>query len=315
MAGIELYASRKPSHRRTWTAAAIPLSVIFIIIGQLMAVLLAKVLRIDVKPGATGWFENTYILLTFGFIILVIFLWVWLFERRGMKEIGFNGKVVPRYLGGLLIGFGFLAAVVCSIWALGGYQIESAGIWTAPSLAAFLPLLALFAGFMIQGATEETAMRGWLMQVVASRHGVVWAIIVNMIVFSLLHAGNIKPSPELAAGLANIVLVAILLSLYAIQEGSLWGVCAWHTAWNWLLGVGFGLKVSGETIDVKPIVIDLMDKPGAQWWLTGGNFGPEGSVVTTVILSLGVIFLLWKGAYKASHGYSAPLLEVKAKLK
>ncbi|CAM3369269.1 CPBP family intramembrane glutamic endopeptidase [Asticcacaulis taihuensis] len=305
MAGIELYAPRTERHRRTWTAFAIPLSVIFIILGMMPGAFIGLINHIPLIPG-TSWIGDVYQLLIFGPIIGIFLLWAWLFERRGPQTLGFNSDFVKRYLRGLAIGLGFLATVVGSIWLLGGYQFESLGFWRAPSLMTFVPLVALFLGFMVQGATEETAMRGYLLQVIASRHGIYWGIAVNMIVFSLLHAGNIKPSPELAVGLLNIVLVAIFLSFYAIREGSLWGVCAWHTAWNWLLGVGFGLEVSGEKLAAAPIVVDLMGKPGAAWWLTGASFGPEGSLVTSVVLGAAIAWQVSKGALKQGEGYPAP---------
>lgn len=305
MAGIELYAPRLAKHRRTWTWAAIVLVLVFFIVGQFGTILLSLPFGgIPFLMAEGSWQAMAVQLFGFAFCALLVFLWVWLFERRGLDTIGFNAQGALRYTRGFLIGLGFLAAVVGLITLFGGYRVESAGFWQAPSLAIFIPVVVLLAGFVVQGGTEEVFMRGWLMQLLASRHGVWWAIGVNMIYFSLLHGMNIKPSPELALGLINIVLVAILLSLYALKEGSLWGVCAWHSAWNWLLGVGFGLEVSGIKPATQAIVIDMTGSNGAPWWLTGGSFGPEGSVVTTVVLAAGVIWLFLQGAQKPK-GYSA----------
>lgn len=150
-------------------------------------------------------------------------------------------------------------------------------------------------------------MRGWLMQLVASRHGLVIAIVINSVLFAILHGGNIAPSKELALALANLILFGVMISLYAIKEGSLWGVCAWHTAWNWLLGVGFGLEVSGGRMAVQSLVIDLAPKDGAPWWLTGGAFGPEASVVTTIVLLAGCAYFGATGALGAARARSAAL--------
>ena len=56
MAGIELFAPRKSRHRRTWTIAAIVLGAVFIIGGQLAA-LLQAIAAGFVTPGggADGW--------------------------------------------------------------------------------------------------------------------------------------------------------------------------------------------------------------------------------------------------------------------
>ena len=121
---------------------------------------------------------------------------------------------------------------------------------------------------------------------------------------ALAHGGNIEPSKELYVGLANIVLFGLFISLYAVREGSLWGVCGWHAAWNWLLGLGFGLEVSGMKIDSLPLITDLTAAQGAAWWLTGAAFGPEASLVTTAVLLLGTIVLVVRGRTK-NHGVEA----------
>jgi len=303
MTKIELFAPRASSHRRTWTAAAIPLILLFFIAGQLATIFgVLKPMGFRSADLETQWAPLTIQLLGFGFTALLLLAWVWLFERRSPAALGLNGKALVRYGRGLLVGAGFLAGTVGLIWIAGGYRVEGLGVWTAPSPILFLPILALFAGFMIQGGTEELLMRGWLMQLVASRHGLVLAIVINSLLFALMHAGNIKPSVELALALVNLLLFAVMISLYAIKEGSLWGVCAWHSAWNTLLGVGFGLEVSGGRVAVQSLVVDLAPVAGAPWWLTGGAFGPEASVAATGVLLAGVVYFLATGALKPRAG-------------
>lgn len=325
MAGIELYAPRTERHRRTWTWAAIVLGFVIITLGQTLTLFpvffVAKLAHIPIdmanlgpsmEAAMTKWPVVAAMLFGFAFTALMIFLWVWLFERRGLQAIGFNQDGFRRFGRGFLIGLGFLAAVVGLIWTVGGYRIEAAGVWAAPSLESVLPILILLVGFSIQGSTEEIVMRGWIMQLIASRHGIIWAIVLNAVIFSLLHGMNIKPSPELALGLLNIVLVGVFFSLYAIREQSIWGVCGWHAAWNWLLGLGFGLEVSGNAIETPPLVVDLIGVDRAPWWITGGKFGPEASIAASIVLALGIVWLIWKGALKQGAGYPAPEKPVEA---
>ena len=134
-----------------------------------------------------------------------------------------------------------------------------------------------------------------LMQVIASRHGLAWGVALSSVLFGLLHAANIDPSPELLTGVLNVVLFGVFIGVYAAREGSLWGVCGWHAAWNWLLGLGFGLEVSGQVIETTPLVVDLATQTTTPWWVTGAAFGPEGSVITTGVLVIGTTILLLKG--------------------
>ena len=304
MAGIELFARRKLRHRRTWTLAAIVLGAVFVVGGQLGAFLPAIATGF-VTPGggSDGWPQLAYELVaSFGLGSVLVLLWAWLFERRGPATLGLNAKGPMRFLRGYLIGLAFLGGVVGFIWAAGGYVVEGPGAFGTG--AALLPIGVLMLGFIIQGSSEELLFRGWLMQLIASRHGLWIAVVGNSALFALAHAGNIEPSNELYVGLANIVLFGLFISLYAVREGSLWGVCGWHAAWNWLLGLGFGLEVSGMKIDSLPLVTDLTGAPGAAWWLTGASFGPEASLVTTAVLLVGTVVLALRGRTRG-HGVEA----------
>lgn len=307
MAGIELYAQRKLRHRRTWTLAAIVLAAVFMIGGPLVTYFPAVATGF-VTPGggSDGWPQMAYELgAAFGVTAILTLLWARLFERRGPSALGFNADGPKRFVRGYLTGLGFLLAVLGTIWLAGGYVVEGPGAFQSAAVgAALLPIGVLMLGFIIQGSTEEILFRGWLMQLIASRHGLWLGVIVNSALFALAHAGNIEPSKELYVGLANIVLFGLFISLYAAREGSLWGVCGWHAAWNWLLGLGFGLEVSGQVIDTVPLIADLADKPGAAWWLTGAAFGPEASLVTTAVLLAGTVVLIVRGRTR-DHGVEA----------
>lgn len=305
MAGVELYAERKLRHRRTWTAAAVVLSVAFIVLGQVLAILPAMGMGWFSAEGES-WDQLAYTLaFAFGLGAALTLIWARLFERRGPSALGFNGQGLKRFVRGYLIGMGFLLAAVGVIWAAGGYAVEGPGAFgTAAVGAALVPILVLLLGFIVQGSTEEIVFRGWLMQLIASRHGLWPAVIANSVLFALMHAGNIQPSKELFVGLLNIILFGLFISLYAAREGSLWGVCGWHAAWNWLLGLGFGLEVSGQVVDATPLIADLTTTEGSAWWLTGASFGPEASVAVTAILLAGTVFLAVRRRTK-DHGVEA----------
>jgi membrane protease YdiL (CAAX protease family) len=58
--------------------------------------------------------------------------------------------------------------------------------------------------------------------------------------FSAFHA-----APNVIA-IVNLFIGALFLAAYYTREGSLWGVCGWHSAWNWSMMHGLGLTVSGH---------------------------------------------------------------------
>lgn len=315
MAGIELYAPRKLSHRRTWSLAAVVLALVFIIGGQIIATLVGLPLGFNLIESTNGWRELAYTLVAaFGLTALMVFAWVWLFERRGLATIGFNSHGLMRFWRGYGFGLLTLLVTVGAIWALGGYSIEAGGAFQSANVgAALIPIVILFLGFIIQGSTEEIVCRGWLMQLLASRHGLWVAVILNSVLFGLLHGLNIAPSKELYLGLVNIVLFGLFISLYAAREGSLWGVCGWHAAWNWLLGLGFGLEVSGQVINTQPLITDLATNTDVAWWITGAAFGPEASVITTLVLGAQIAWLVLRGKTR-DYGVEVPVEIVEAEV-
>jgi len=80
-------------------------------------------------------------------------------------------------------------------------------------------------------------------------------------------------------------------SVYAIADGNILGVCGLHFAWNFALGNIYGLPVSGFADNGEKIF--KTQQIGSNI-LTGGNFGPDGGLVTTLILLIAIALLILK---------------------
>jgi hypothetical protein len=88
----------------------------------------------------------------------------------------------------------------------------------------------------------------------------------------------------------NLGLYGLFAALYALREESLWGICAFHSIWNWAQGNLFGLEVSGQSVS-GGMIFNLMES--GPDWLTGGAFGPEGGLATTIVLLLSMAIIWW----------------------
>ncbi|MBP3310517.1 MAG: hypothetical protein J6L05_06895, partial [Ruminococcus sp.] len=69
------------------------------------------------------------------------------------------------------------------------------------------------------------------------------------------------------------------------------GVCAIHSVWNFTQGNIYGISVSGSG-DAES-VFRVASKSSADI-LTGGEFGIEGSIFTTLVLAVGIVIVLVK---------------------
>ncbi len=315
MAGFELYAPRAANHRRTWTWATIVLGFVFILLGQIAAAIpigFQRAMAIRANPAVAHTPVHIdaapFMLWSNVILIALVLLWMMTFERRKPSAIGL-GTGVLKFARGYIVGGVLFGLVAGGVYLAGGFQVNGPGFWQAPTAAGLVPLLFFVGTFMVQGSGEEVVMRGWLMQIISSRHGLMWGVVINSVLFGFLHFFNEKPAPDLYMGVFNIMLYAGFVSLYAAKEKSLWGVCGIHAAWNYVQGPGVGLDVSGIKLGVAPLFVALGDKPGAPEWLTGGNFGPEASVATTIVMGLGVVWMVMRGLPKQTDSFPVQTTE------
>jgi len=76
------------------------------------------------------------------------------------------------------------------------------------------------------------------------------------------------------------------MSLLYLKYRSLYAPIAFHWAWNYFQGNILGFDVSGNS------VLGLLDiEVGAPNWLSGGNFGLEGSVITCILLFVSILYI------------------------
>ena len=182
-------------------------------------------------------------------------------------------KAVSDYLTGLFIGLlmfsvAVLIAFLCGTLTYNGFVLGD-GIYL---------LLAFLAGFIIQGMSEEVFLRGYFMISVANRSPILLAVLTNSVLFALLHIYNNGID---VLSLINLVLFGIFASIYTLKMNSIWGICAVHTAWNFVQGNVFGIRVSGSHI--KHLYFLFRQKAGTiinggAFW-TGRRFGRNNSAM------------------------------------
>jgi membrane protease YdiL (CAAX protease family) len=275
------------------------LSIAFVFGGQLLGYLLFEVLYSAVMgkpllpeddlnyyadtPLLQGALFAASLILSFGLIFVLVALWMRFVEKRPFWTVGLPWQnALWRYARGLLFGLGMFALTVgiCAAW---GYMEFENGPLARQGLAALGGVLVVFLGWVVQGAGEEVVTRGWLMQSVGARYKPWLGVLLSSIVFVILHGLN----PNLSVlALVNLFLFATFAALYTLREGALWGICAWHSVWNWAQGNFFGLEVSGTNapggmlLNLREVGPDLV---------TGGPFGPEGGLAATFVLALCIV--------------------------
>jgi uncharacterized protein len=235
--------------------------------------------------------------LRFVFVLLVTWVCTRL-RRESLSSVGFhiNGRWLGQMFCGTLLGMGMMLAIVGMIWAVGGVRLNLDPSRSVATLGYGLYLFLCVALF------EETLFRGFLFQRMVDGIGFGGAQLALALLFAVGHWGNpgMQGATEVFATL-DLGLGAIMLGLAWRRTSSLALPIGLHLGWNWMQGHVLGFGVSGFDYAgwFQPAFAGLPQ------WLTGGEFGPESSVIAVFVDAV-AIFLLWRwkgvaGASPASN--------------
>lgn len=219
-----------------------------------------------------------------GTILLgILFIWIyWVkIQKNSFVSIGFQNKkrLLKESLGGIITGTILISVTFFSLLIFS--QIEIVKINFQLELILF-PLLS----FIVTGFFEETIFRGYLVGSIMKLANKYLALILVAMPFSIAHFVNGINTFSLIPTL-NIFLAGILLGVVYIHTNRLWFPIAIHFIWNFLLGPVCGSPVSGVPQEHSIIEIDMVGSS----YLTGGDFGFEGSVIMTVLIIILILIL------------------------
>lgn len=249
---------------------------------------LSEIVEISMQVASS----NTYIAFSLFcdiLMIAVVFVFCRFIQKRKLRTLGFCKKgFLKEYLFGALMGFVFFSVAVLGSVLTGGIKIE--GISSDFSLSLFI--LFLF-GFLIQGMAEEILCRGYFLVSFARRYPLYLAVLANSLGFAALHLLNGGIS---ILAFINLFLFGVFASFYFINRGNIWGIGAFHSIWNLVQGNFYGIRVSG--INIENSLLTSVSYEGKQV-LNGGAFGLEGSIMVTIVLCLGIVFLYVRNKKKS----------------
>lgn len=215
-------------------------------------------------------------------MILIVFLFCKLIQKRGLATLGFTRKGVGKeYLIGLGVGFLAFSAAVLICVVTGALRFE--GFSENFKVGMFLLFLV---GFMIQGMAEEVLCRGYLMVSIGRRYPMWAAVILNALIFACLHLPNSGIS---VLAFINLTLFGVFASIYFIKRGNIWGIGAFHTIWNLVQGNFYGISVSGMSINCSVFKSTMVE---GKSMINGGAFGLEGGLGVTIVFLAGILLLL-----------------------
>jgi len=269
-----------PDHlvRPIWRA------LLFVVLGLVLITLLT---------GALGGFAGhlgssraaVFYVLVNGLLLLETWFLLSVLDRRSFRTVGlwFYGEWWRELLLGICFGAGLVGVVV-------GFQVLFGGVafhGAAPKAAEALRGVPGAAGFLLLAAAfEEIAFRGYGFQRLVDSLGALGGVAAFSAVFGVGHMTNPGATP---LSTANTILAGVLLAVAYLKTRALWMPIGLHWAWNFVMGSVLSLPVSGIRIGAPVFAVEVSEPE----WLSGGSYGPEGSVVLTAVCTAAIVWL-WR---------------------
>jgi membrane protease YdiL (CAAX protease family) len=189
-------------------------------------------------------------------------------ERRVPTELSVQRAPV-ELAAGMVLGLVLFSSVMLILWIAGVYHPAGWGSYRPLAGGVFFAVLA--------GILEELLFRGLLFRLSSRILGTWGALMLTSALFGAAHAAN--HGATVSSSLAIALEAGVLLGAAYAATGHLWVPIGLHVGWNFTEGSLFGMTLSGNAMATGLIRGSLNGPP----ILTGGEFGPEGSIVAVVV--------------------------------
>ena len=199
------------------------------------------------------------------------------YENRSIAELS-----TKHLVKNIIIGIALGALLQClTIYVI--YINHSFSVIATNSFLYILPGLGISLSAAI---LEEILFRGIIFRITEEKLGSYIALAISASIFGAAHLAN--PNSTLLAALGIAVQAGLLLGAAYIYTRNLWFPIALHFAWDFTQSGIFGATMSGGTIG-KSLLTTRIDGPTL---ISGGAFGPEGSIQATLFCLAAAIVLM-----------------------
>jgi membrane protease YdiL (CAAX protease family) len=127
-------------------------------------------------------------------------------------------------------------------------------------------------GFIVQAFAEELFFRGYLMISISRVRPLSVGVLISALFFALFHRTSAAISP---LGLLNLFLLGLVLALFAVRCGNLFGSVALHAVYLVFEGALLGSPVDGQAM---PAAFAALSFTEGNAFLHGGAYGLGGGL-------------------------------------
>jgi len=272
-----------PAIKAGWIRATIffVAAMIVVVLAQGIFGLILSMRGVDLNNMAAIMQSPSMIIVqiaSLGAVLLLMYVFRRWLDRLPFVTLGFQFADTERLhlIIGLIWGAVLILIIFGALLLAGMIEITE---WHTPTGA----MLATFIVMIFAASQEEVITRGYMLNNYMKSMNKYLALVLVSVLFAAVHGAN--PNVSLVA-LLNIILAGLLLGIYYVHRKNLWFPIGLHIGWNVFQGIVMGSPVSGIRVDSL-----LTLKFIGNEWLTGGDFGFEASLVTSVVLVVATVLI------------------------
>lgn len=214
------------------------------------------------------------------YILACIIIWK-IFEKQKVGKMGLISikRGYKEFIVGLALGAVTMSIAAIVIIAIGDVYVINKISKPEISMSLLYGLII----FIFVGFGEEILSRGYIMSVLKQTRNK-WIVLIGpALIFAALHLGN--PGIDILSFI-NLFLVGVLFAYMFMKSKNIWMPIGYHITWNYFQGYIWGFEVSGLNVNglykIKKISNNIIN---------GGEFGPEGGIIVTIIICLTFYFV------------------------
>ncbi|WP_281615527.1 CPBP family intramembrane glutamic endopeptidase [Flammeovirga sp. SubArs3] len=199
---------------------------------------------------------------------------------------------------GIILPLIFISFSVLLLYYFNLIDIERSKIYISD-------LFLLVSIYLFVSIKEELLCRGYILrELVKLYSNKSIALLISSIVFLSLHLSN----PNLTLiGALNLFLAGVMLGISYLKTKNLIYPISIHLSWNFTQSF-LGLNVSGITMPVRYFNSNFISTSD---YITGGDFGLEGSIIGIILNLLLIIIALYLPQIKTRLTFNGYLRKIK----
>lgn len=183
------------------------------------------------------------------------------------------------FLIGSVTGAVFIGAITLSLVLLHAVRVSTTHGTPVTFFTKLTHPVILLPVVAVEELFSRSLLIGWLGHFI----GLPAAFVVSALVFALLHVPNGKVT---VISVLNLVVVSLFFGLLYIRLG-IWAAIGIHYTWNLSQWTILGYPMYGQQVGRRMKITAI-----APEWISGGDFGPEYSLITSIGLLVATVGIL-----------------------